>query len=191
MKRWMAAAFLFGWLVTGTVGDPLGTSVGYATGLVSGNGFCLSLPAGTGQVQVVAGGFYVKGSSFNSYSVGLDYKLPVAQFELSQDATLRLFGVAGGSVFTGANINWIGYGQLYIPALTASLASYALVAELDGISGSLTPSIAVGVGFGLDLGLMRLVHFTLEPVLAGAERFEGGSVPRLRLGFQSAVLFEL
>jgi len=191
MRRWILVGSFLWCLTMGAQAESPGSSVGYATGLISGNGFCLDLAVGNGQLQVVAGGFVLDGSDLNTFSLGLDYKVPFARFDLGPDLAVRLYGVVGGSVFTGANVNWIGYGLLYSPGVTASLASYLLMAELTGTTFVSEPNLVAGLGPGFDLCMLKFFHLTLEPVVAGMQSLGGRGFRGLRLGFQSAVLFEL
>lgn len=191
MHKWMMVGGLLGCLAVWAPADTPQVTVGYATGLISGNGFCLNVPAGDGRLQLVAGGFSLEASGLNSFSLGVDYKVPFARFSLGQDLSVWLYGVAGGSLFTGANVNWIGYGLLYSPGVTASLATYLLMAELGNTALVTEPNLVVGLGPGVDLGLLKVVHLTVEPVVAGMESLGSRGFRGLRVGVQSAVLFEL
>ena len=195
-KFGMMLTFLAGtvWFVQGeglAKSEGLPWSAGYATGLISGNGFSLGLPIGSSQLQLVAGAFYFDDLAIGSYSLGVNFKPQFFRFELSKDTGIRLYGVVGGSVFTGVNINWIGYGLLYAPLVTSSLASYLLVSELTGISLSTEPSLAAGLGFGIDVYQNHFIHVAVEPVVAGLGNLSRRSFQGLRFAIQSTIYFDL
>lgn len=165
--------------------------VGYSTGLISGDGFSVSVPMGTARLQLVAGAQAISGTDWKYYSLGVNYKPSLAAFALSPDVVFRLYGVIGGSVFTGTNTNWVGYGMLYLPLLTSSIATYLLVSELENSPPAKTAQLTAGLGFGGELEVLKVFRLSVEPVIAGLDNLADGQFRGLRLGIQSSLHFDL
>lgn len=163
-------------------------SLGFSTGLLSGNGFSALKWFGNVGLQATVGGSAIvsdSGPTFPSwYSIGLNGKLKAAEWNSSSQSVVTLYGFAGGSLFSGSNTNWIGYGLLYTQFYAASLV-YALALLDQTANGSGTNSlVSAGLGFGVEFNLLNAFAIEIEPFLGGLGDLSNRSFRGLRWGVQ-------